>query len=319
MSGGEPFVKLWGSIRKSSVWLEPHHVFKLWIYMLTEADKHGFVEGSKYAIGHQANLTRDETDDAFARLEAPDPDSKTKEMEGRRIVEVDRGWIVVNKSQYRELRTPEQVATAERVRRFRERQQGSEAPLPVTDVTAGSAPSTSTSNSESVVEGEVQEREAGTPVDTDPVYAYCIRLAVAANKGLDQPVPRILPSTGSTRQAAEIIYGADIPIDFAEQAVFDIATRCKSKGDVRSLVYFTRGVIEAWERKGMADQVRGSKLRANGGIEPTRAATTFSVCPLCASKHLPALWEPHFRREHPTADIPKFTDHIDRGDNGSRA
>lgn len=298
----EPFVKLWGSIRKSSVWLEPHHVFKLWIYMLTEADKEGFVEGSKYAIGHAANLTHDETAEAFDRLEAPDPDSKSKAVEGRRIVAVDDGWVVINKSKYREMRTAQQIATAERVRRYREKQAAGDAALHVTDVTAENDSSTSTSNSGSVVEGkEVQEkREVGD---------YCTRLAVAANQGLGFDVPRIMASSGSTLQVAEILQGADIPVEFAEQAVLNAATRSRQKDSIRSLSYFTRAVVEAWEKKGLAEQVKDSKLRAGKTQDPEKLSIATATCPICGAVGLIAqMWEGHFRREHPREDTPRFSD-----------
>lgn len=298
---GEPFVKIWGSITKSSVWLEPHHVFKLWIYMLTEADKHGFVEGSKYAIGHNANLTPEETDQAFAKLEAPDPHSKSKEMDGRRLVPVDDGWVVVNKSKYRELRTPEQIATAERVRRHREKAAGEA--LHVTDVTASNSYPTSTSTSKSLGVG-VQGK--GDEPPADPVHDYCIRLTVAANKGLGVDPPRILWSSGSTRQAAEIVYNADIPIEFAEEAVLKIAGRCKTKDRVHALGYFTRGVIEAWERKDIADRVAKSKLKTADDRKPTRIADVvtpmvpvrFAACPECGRNLDEGQWADHLKRKH---------------------
>lgn len=119
MPGG--FVKLYGSILDSSVWSEDPHTRLVWITMLAMADAGGFVEAAVPGLARRANVPLDACEKALERLAAPDTYSKSPAHEGRRIEKADRGWRILNYATYRELRTPEQVATAERVRRFRER------------------------------------------------------------------------------------------------------------------------------------------------------------------------------------------------------
>jgi hypothetical protein len=60
-----------------------------------------------------ARLTVQDTATALAKLEGPDPYSRTQDYEGRRIEKADGGWIVLNHGKYRD---------RERVERRREYQ-----------------------------------------------------------------------------------------------------------------------------------------------------------------------------------------------------
>lgn len=119
MSGG--FVKLYSSITSSSVWSESKEVRVLWITMLAEAGPDGVVAASVPGIARFANLTVEECEAALVVLEAPDKHSRTKDDEGRRIRPVDGGWLVLNHQKYRDMRSPSQVAEAERKAAYRER------------------------------------------------------------------------------------------------------------------------------------------------------------------------------------------------------
>jgi uncharacterized phage protein (TIGR02220 family) len=48
-----------------------------------------------------ARVSTEECRAALATLSSPDPDSRTKEHEGRRIREVDGGWLLLNYAKYR--------------------------------------------------------------------------------------------------------------------------------------------------------------------------------------------------------------------------
>ena len=111
MSG---FVKLYGSILDSSIWGEPAGTRLVWITMLAMADEHGQIVASSGGLARRANVTREELDDAIRVLSSPDPDSKSPEFEGRRIEKIDGGWAILNHRKYRDMRTPKQVADAER-------------------------------------------------------------------------------------------------------------------------------------------------------------------------------------------------------------
>lgn len=92
----EGYVKLLSSIVRSSIWGEPDHVRVVWITMMAIADKHGYVYASVDGLAHEARKTIDETEDALRRFLSPDPRSRTKEHDGRRVVEVDGGWQLLS-------------------------------------------------------------------------------------------------------------------------------------------------------------------------------------------------------------------------------
>lgn len=119
MSG--QFVKLYGSILTSSVWAESKETRLVWITMLAMADKEGRVDAAIPGLAHAARVTVAECEEALRTFMQPDTYSRTKENDGRRIDEVDGGWVVLNHEKYRDIRTDKQMADAERQRRHRER------------------------------------------------------------------------------------------------------------------------------------------------------------------------------------------------------
>lgn len=160
------FVKLYGSILDSTVWQESLPTKVVWITMLAMADAEGFVAASVPGLTKRAGVTRAQCESAIRVLSEPDPDSKTTDHEGRRIEAVDGGWVILNHRKYRDLRTDTQIATAERVRKHRERQKES---VTVTDVTDG--------NDEQRAVRAEEEEEAYTEADTS---IHLPAIAVAA-------------------------------------------------------------------------------------------------------------------------------------------
>jgi hypothetical protein len=65
----------------------------------------------------------DQTIDALKRLSSPDPYSRTKDHEGRRIEEVEGGWRILNYLKYRNLKSHEErrLQVREAVARYREK------------------------------------------------------------------------------------------------------------------------------------------------------------------------------------------------------
>lgn len=113
------FVKLYASIITSSIWLEDDATLRVWITMLTTADWEGYVGASVGGLAHVARVSREACVHALEVLEAPDPDSRSEEHEGRRIKKVEGGWMVLNIKKYRDMRSPQQVQEAERKARWR--------------------------------------------------------------------------------------------------------------------------------------------------------------------------------------------------------
>jgi len=149
------FVKLHGTILDSSVWQEPAATRLVWITMLAMANQDGVVEASVGGLAHRARVSRAECEAALACFLGPDPDSRDG-TSGERITEVPGGWLVLNHCNYRDMRTREQVLTAERVARHREKQRSNK-------VTERNAPPVSASASAS----EIPERGSRTPRPED--------------------------------------------------------------------------------------------------------------------------------------------------------
>jgi hypothetical protein len=98
MSG---YCKLFSSIVASTIWREANETRLLWITMLALADRDGIVEGAVPGLADMARLSVEATRNALAKLESPDPDSRSQEFEGRRIQKVFGGWKILNYQRYR--------------------------------------------------------------------------------------------------------------------------------------------------------------------------------------------------------------------------
>lgn len=95
------FTKLFSDIVRSTIWREPDHVRIVWITMLAIADKHGVVESSFPGLADLAKVGLEQCGAALEVLKSPDEWSRTKVDEGRRIREVDGGWLIINYEKYR--------------------------------------------------------------------------------------------------------------------------------------------------------------------------------------------------------------------------
>ena len=94
---------LYYKIINSTIWSESKDVKILWITMLAMKNKDGFVESSLVGLARAAGLTFEETKEAMRVLESPDEKSTTnQEHEGRRVKQVEGGWMVLNHFKYRE-------------------------------------------------------------------------------------------------------------------------------------------------------------------------------------------------------------------------
>lgn len=121
MSDG--FTKLSNNILTSSIWSESNATRILWITLLASCDATGYVSGSVPGIAQMARLTIEGTEAALEILLSPDKYSRTKDCEGRRLVEVDGGWLLLNYAKYRAKRDPEirKKQNREAQARFREK------------------------------------------------------------------------------------------------------------------------------------------------------------------------------------------------------
>jgi hypothetical protein len=116
MSREESFTKLASSITDSSVWAEDHATRIVWITLLAMVDQHGYVGASVLGLANRARVTLAECEAALAKFRSPDPYSRTTEYEGRRIVDAERGWLLLNYRAFRERRSAEDKREADRLR-----------------------------------------------------------------------------------------------------------------------------------------------------------------------------------------------------------
>lgn len=101
------FTKLFNSIITSSIWSEDDKVRIMWITMLASADASGFVTGAIPGMAAMARMSLKDAEKSIKALTKPDPYSRSTEYEGRRLLECEGGWIIVNYTKYRQKRDPE--------------------------------------------------------------------------------------------------------------------------------------------------------------------------------------------------------------------
>lgn len=89
--------------------------------MLILCDTDGYVGASIPGIARAAGVTLTEAEDAIRKLSGPDPHSRTKKDDGRRIVEADRGWRILNFLDHLDRLSSERAKARDRVRKHRER------------------------------------------------------------------------------------------------------------------------------------------------------------------------------------------------------
>jgi hypothetical protein len=96
------YTKLFQTILHSTIWQENNETRLLWIAMLAMADKNGEVLASIPGLARAANISVEACEEGLEILKAPDKYSRTTDYEGRRIEDIEGGWILLNHSKYRE-------------------------------------------------------------------------------------------------------------------------------------------------------------------------------------------------------------------------
>lgn len=123
--------RTWTPIRRalieSSIWGESPEVCKLWVTLLLIADepgRAGDVDMPLEILAARARLPVPVTKRCLATLMAPDPDSRSRECEGRRVAPIDPartwGWRLLNWERHRIAIPGSSVETAETPETFAE-------------------------------------------------------------------------------------------------------------------------------------------------------------------------------------------------------
>ncbi len=111
------YTKLFASIITSTIWMEPDQTRIVWITMLAAADKNGEVQGSIPGLARIAGVPVEAARESISKFLSPDPDSRTKDDEGRRIEAIDGGWRLLNHRKYREMASRDEARESEAKRK----------------------------------------------------------------------------------------------------------------------------------------------------------------------------------------------------------
>jgi len=154
----------------------------VFVYLLCNATATGASEVHRDKISDDTGLSRARVNRAISALEAADPESRTPDEEGRRIVPLDGrgwGWRIVNHKKYRELCGDGRYAAlaAKRMQKLREKQSVTQ--RYATDVTVAQQHA-SASASASVTEGGVGETRWAEIPDWLTFWEYCRQIGLGA-------------------------------------------------------------------------------------------------------------------------------------------
>lgn len=116
------YVKLFSRIVTSSLWCEDSDTRVVWVTMLALANEYGEVAASIPGLARAANVPREKCESALNKFLAPDPDSRTKDHEGRRLETIDGGWHILNYELYRRMMSLEERREYKRLKEAERRQ-----------------------------------------------------------------------------------------------------------------------------------------------------------------------------------------------------
>lgn len=136
------YAKLFASIYQGTLRGNTHGLL-VFTNMLAHADKDGWVDMHPRVIAEEVGLTVEDVQSAINELEAPDPDSRSPEEDGRRIVRMDEhrswGWFIVNHAKYRAIRNEEDRREQNRLSQERWRKKNKPSVSKVSQASAESA------------------------------------------------------------------------------------------------------------------------------------------------------------------------------------
>lgn len=118
MSG---YTKLFNRILDSTIWREDDRTRILWITMLAMTDRDGIVRASIPGLADRARISIEDCEAALAKFQQPDKYSTSQEDDGRRIRQIDGGWVLINHGKYRALMSAEDQREKARIRKQNQR------------------------------------------------------------------------------------------------------------------------------------------------------------------------------------------------------
>lgn len=118
------YTKLFSDIVDSSIWDEDAETCKVWVTLLALSDASGYVRGSAGWLAGKAKVSVQHCEFSLNKFKNPDPRSRTPDNDGRRIEQLEDGWLILNYISFRERLSsdPKAAATRARVQKHREQQ-----------------------------------------------------------------------------------------------------------------------------------------------------------------------------------------------------
>lgn len=159
------YAKLMSRITESSLMEEDVGVRYCFMMMLAMADPQGYVIGTDVAIARRMNIPVPDFKKFITSLMQPDPDSNSREEDGRRIIESDceRGYYVVNYRKYRDTRDEEQ--RREYMREYMQKRRGGK---PSVNSVNNGKPALANAEGEGEAQAEGEEKTAGRSASRKP-------------------------------------------------------------------------------------------------------------------------------------------------------
>lgn len=117
------YTKLFESLVTSTIWQKDLATRVVWVTMLALKNRDHVVEASVPGLAHVAGVKVEECRKALEDFSSPDPDSRSHEWEGRRIQEVEGGWLILNGQKYQDKMSREEIraANARRMQIYRDK------------------------------------------------------------------------------------------------------------------------------------------------------------------------------------------------------
>lgn len=93
----DTYTPLFDSVFDSSLWSLPGDTIKIFLWLIHKADKEtGIARSTVPGVARANAVSVEAAEKAIEELKAPDPHSRSKAHEGRRLMEVEDGWLLVN-------------------------------------------------------------------------------------------------------------------------------------------------------------------------------------------------------------------------------
>lgn len=194
------FAKVFTQIFDSSLAVD-YQVRIVFQDFLLLCDANGVVDMTPESISGRTGLPLEIVRKGIAKLEQPDPESRTPDFGGRRIIRLDDhrtwGWLIVNYAKYRATESPDQrrEKTRERMRRLRLRRSGDASSVTEASPTVTERHCDAGDGKQKQRQMEKQKEEASTHVP--PTRAREGELGLAAPENDVNRSPRAIPGSAT--------------------------------------------------------------------------------------------------------------------------